>query len=598
MKGNSLTLENACALPNKDDMEGYIARLEATYKEELKDIKTDISYIGERVNGLEENLDICISRLEIQQQGINAHSELMQDMMYKVDDIENRTSLTTIIGEDGGQIILPCSTVGGNVTKVAWFLEKSSQELLSCDRNGSSDFRFLRDNVSSSLVISNLRLEDGGNYGCRDCSQTSESKPHIQLNVTSGPHNVTFSISPTNILPNGTLYTSFGSTINFSCSTNSIPKPKLDVFLYAPDTNPEMFHSVNESVIDFSLFHIAPNYEGNYTCSAENIESGRTVSSTLQLLVYYAPNHPIHCSANNTEKPSEIVLLCTWPGGHPDPVLDWEIDGKPLFNDTSGMLASSLNGSQFSAGQTLKCRGKHRIGKDMKQEYCQLQLSPPVPQSQPLRTCLTGENVTLSCSVSGANPPATITWLRNLSIPEVEIQPGKKYQIVQDSGVSYLTIVNCSHDSDEGYYICKGENGLATRDLFIWLSVNKPHNIVGLVSAILILFLLVVGLITGIIIYCDPRVYWKANLFRSGQSEVLVLVESEEEEEDDMEQTGNSAENGHYSDTVARSPNPPAANGNIYKHQVLFHQPPASISSDLVSEVSEETENLTPGEEL
>lgn len=97
----------------------------------------------------------------------------------------------------------------------------------------------------------------------------------------------------------------------------------------------------------------------------------------------------------------------------------------------------------------------------------------PLPQSQPLRSCVKGENVTLSCSVSGANPPATITWLRNLSTPEVELQPGKKYQIIQDDAISYLTIVNCSHDSDEGYYICKAVNGLATRDLYVWLSVNS-----------------------------------------------------------------------------------------------------------------------------
>lgn len=504
-------------------------------------------------------------------------------------------SLTPVIGELGGQILLPCTAVKDSVKNVAWFLENSTQELLNCDKNSSSDFKFLRDN-GSSLVITKLSLEDGGSYGCRDCSQSAESTPHIQLIVTSGPHNVTFRISPTNILPNGTLYTSVGSSLNFSCTADSIPQPEIDVFFYAPDNSSELFNSANGSSLDFAILHFPRNYEGSYNCSAENHASGKRVFSTLQLLVYYAPTHPIQCSANYTGISDEVSLLCSWPGGYPAPILEWEKDGKTYFNDTSDTLVASLNGSQFSAGQTLTCRGKHQIAKDVKEDHCEVHLSLPLPQSQPLRSCVKGENVTLSCSVSGANPPATITWLRNLSTPEVELQPGKKYQIIQDDAISYLTIVNCSHDSDEGYYICKAVNGLATRDLYVWLSVNKPRNIVGLVSALLILFLLVIGLIIGLIIYCDPWVYWKANPFRSGQSEVLVLVESEDE--DEMEQTGNSTENGHYTDTVDSCPNPPAANGNICKHQVLFHYPPANINSDLDNEVSEDNESEIPGEEL
>ncbi|XP_068127733.1 V-set and immunoglobulin domain-containing protein 10 [Hyperolius riggenbachi] len=510
----------------------------------------------------------------------------------------SEASLTTIIGELNGQTVLPCSTVAENATSVAWFLENSEQKVLDCDRSSSSDSRFLRVN-GSTLVITSLRMEDGGNYGCKDCAQlqAAPAQPHIQLSITSGPQNVSFQILPSNILPNGTLYTLAGSNLNVSCFTQSIPQAKMDVTLNTQNKSPELFHSVVGAYLNFTLFNIGADYEGNYTCVAKNHLSQKTVSSVLELLVYHPPTFPMHCSANNTGAPSELSVKCHWPEGHPPPILQWEVDGKILSNETSDTLETLLNGSLFNDKQTLTCRGRYLIGETTKEEACQVYLGYPVPQSQPLRTCLIGENVTLSCTVSGANPLATIAWLRNLSTPDVVIQPGKKYQITQAGNTSYLTIVNCSHEGDEGYYICMGMNAVATKDLYIWVEVNKPHNIVGLVSALLILFLLVVGLITGIILYCDPQVYLKANPFRSGQSDVLILVDSEDEEE--MEQMGGPVENGHYTDNPTSNQNPPAANGNIYKHQVLFHHPPENVSHDLASEeVSEDTEAENVGDQL
>ncbi|CAJ0934908.1 unnamed protein product [Ranitomeya imitator] len=85
----------------------------------------------------------------------------------------------------------------------------------------------------------------------------------------------------------------------------------------------------------------------------------------------------------------------------------------------------------------------------------------------------------------------------------------------------------------------------------------------------------------------------EANPFRKRDSEVLVLVESEEEEE--MQEVGDSVANTQS--TIAEISSPAAANGNVYKHEVLFHSPPDNISSDLLYELPEETkdENLVEG---
>ncbi|XP_075424205.1 V-set and immunoglobulin domain-containing protein 10 isoform X2 [Ascaphus truei] len=488
-------------------------------------------------------------------------------------------AIITIVGEVNGSIVLPCSNVTEATRKVAWFKDNTTQAVLAGDHNSSTDARFSRVN-GSSLVITSLRIQDEGKYICREGLDMAGYESHIQLLIAGGPYIVSASISPTKTLPNGTIYASRGSNMDFSCSSDSHPEPKMEWVLYRQDKNPELFHTKNGNFLNFSLTHLAPDYQGNHSCSAENPLSGRTESSTLQLLVYYAPDFPMTCQAENSVGFSELLLACSWPGGYPAPMLQWQLEASSLPKRSNGTdtLAASVEHSQLYDGQQFECRGSHLVREDRSEKTCQVQIALPVVHSQPIRTCLLGGNVTLSCSVSGANPPANITWLRNLSHPEVQIQPGEKYRIAQDSSASYLTILNCSRDGDEGYYVCKAENVLGIREINVWLAVNKPHNIVGLVSALLLLFLLAVAIITGIALYCNPETYLKEKLFRSRESDVLVLVDSEEEMEEEearAESPKDTAVNGL-----------PAANGNVSKHQVMFHQPPDSVSSDLFSEVS------------
>ena len=89
-----------------------------------------------------------------------------------------------------------------------------------------------------------------------------------------------------------------------------------------------------------------------------------------------------------------------------------------------------------------------------------------------MKTCFIGGNVTLTCQVSGAYPPAKILWLRNLTQPEVVIQPSSRHLITQDGQNSTLTIHNCSQDLDEGYYVCRADSPVGVREVEIWLSVK------------------------------------------------------------------------------------------------------------------------------
>lgn len=89
------------------------------------------------------------------------------------------------------------------------------------------------------------------------------------------------------MLPNGTLYTTQGSRADFSCASSSRPPPMIEWWFQAPDAKTEPFGN-NLTVSSFTLLLMSKKLQGNYTCSAKNLLSGRQRSVTTELLVYCA----------------------------------------------------------------------------------------------------------------------------------------------------------------------------------------------------------------------------------------------------------------------------------------------------------------------
>nr|XP_033811087.1 V-set and immunoglobulin domain-containing protein 10 isoform X2 [Geotrypetes seraphini] len=474
----------------------------------------------------------------------------------------------TVIGEVNGSIVLSCNNMTESVENMAWFKSGTLSPILS-----EGDLRLSLVN-KSSLQINGLRLQDEGNYTCKGNLTATDHNPQVQLLIASGPHSINASISPSRSLPNGTLIVTKGSNLDFSCTSQSQPTPSMKWVFKTESTNSdEALWEGNTTSISFSISNIPADYLGNHSCTAQNWLSGRKQTSTLQVLVYYQPKSDPVCWAENLLEENVLHLICKWPGGYPAPHLQWieEHGGfKPIVNATTptDVITATLDKSLLQDGQRFKCLGSHDTREEREKAACTLEIKLPVLESLPLRTCFVGENVTLMCKVSKADPPADLRWLRNSSRTE-EIQPGVKYEIVQNASVSFLTIRNCSRDTDEGYFVCKAENAIGVKELNIWLTVMKPSNIVGLIVGLVLLFLLAVGLVTAAILYYNPQLFLKGNIFRPGAVDMLVLVDSEDEEE--MEEMSATA-GQEMTDTVR------AENG-IISHTTLYHcAPEDSIS--------------------
>ncbi|XP_034493683.1 V-set and immunoglobulin domain-containing protein 10 isoform X5 [Ailuropoda melanoleuca] len=357
-----------------------------------------------------------------------------------------------VIGEVHENITLHCGNVSGPRGPVTWY-RNDSEPVFLLSSNSSfppAEPRFsLAD--ASSLHIKALRPWDEGNYTCREVLNETRWF-QVWLQVASGPYEVEVNISSTGRLPNGTVYAAKGSQVDFSCNSSSWPPPMVEWQFQAPESSTEPFGN-NLTVSSFTLLLMSQNLQGNYTCLATNLRSGRQRKVTTELLVYWRPS-----------------LL-----------------------------------------------------------------------SEPMKTCFVGGNVTLTCQVSGAYPPAKVLWLRNLTQPEVVIRPNGRYLITQNGQSSTLTICNCSQALDEGYYVCRAENPVGVREVDIWLSVKEPLNIGGIVGTIVSLLLLGLAIISGLMLYYSPVFCWKVgNTFRGqDMGDVMVLVDSEEEEgveEEDAEE--------------------------------------------------------------
>ncbi|XP_073864093.1 V-set and immunoglobulin domain-containing protein 10 isoform X1 [Macaca fascicularis] len=450
-----------------------------------------------------------------------------------------------VIGEVHENITLHCGNISGSRGLVTWY-RNDSEPVFLLSSNSSlppAEPRFsLVD--ASSLHIKSLGLGDEGNYTCQEILNVTQWF-QVWLQVASGPYQIEVHIAATGTLPNGTLYAARGSGVDFSCNSSSRPPPLVEWWFQALNSSSESFGH-NLTVNSFSLLLMSPRLQGNYTCLALNLLSKRHRKVTTELLVYYPPPSAPQCWAQMASGSFMLQLTCRWDGGYPDPDFLWIEEPGGVIVGKSKLGVEMLSESQLSDGKKFKCVTSHIVGPESGAS-CVVQIRGPSLLSEPMKTCFVGGNVTLTCQVSGAYPPAKILWLRNLTQPEVVIQPSSRHLITQDGQDSTLTIHNCSQDLDEGYYICRADSPVGVREVEIWLSVKEPVNIGGIVGTIVSLLLLGLAIISGLLLYYSPVFCWKVgNTFRGqNMDDVMVLVDSEEEEEEEEDAAVEEEEEAH-----------------------------------------------------
>ncbi|NXL31166.1 VSI10 protein, partial [Glaucidium brasilianum] len=388
-----------------------------------------------------------------------------------------------VFGKVGGSILLLCRNVSKEATEVVWFQgdPRSFPPLFSSKVAFPPDVRFsLVDN--SSLRITGLRVQDEGNYTCKEV-----------LNKTDHEHRVQLLVASKSVL---CLWIS---------SLESHRSPD------SPGTGNNLFPPCALVPQGLALVTVR-GFAGQppaWSLLAVLLWL-RNFSNHVLFFLIDPPHSTPKCWAETSSSGLMLQLFCSWPGGYPHPTLHWREEGHDLENSSwvisstssSDTHVETLNSSHLSHRKVFKCVGSHVVKQE--EPACTVEIKIPSLESEPPKTCFVGDNVTLTCRVTESTPAARLTWLRGITQPEVEIQPGGRYLITQEGNVSRLTIQNCSQGTDGGCYVCKAQNPVGPRELFVCLTVKEPVNIVGVVGAVVVLSLLAVLTITGIILYYNP----------------------------------------------------------------------------------------------
>ncbi|NWT58510.1 VSI10 protein, partial [Erythrocercus mccallii] len=444
-----------------------------------------------------------------------------------------------VFGQVGGSILLLCRNVSKEATEVVWFQgdPHSFPPLFSSRVSFPPDVRFsLVDN--SSLSITELRVQDEGNYTCREVLNRTDHEHRVQLLVASPVPGAILGIlwdweeGKSAAFPILTLCTPLAPSFLATLPMYETCLPSGCFFLLPVCKHCTCFIQIN-------LLKVYRNK--NSLPAARNAQMGpASVSDHVLSLLIDPPQATPKCWAETSSSGLMLQLFCSWPGGYPHPTLHWREEGQDLENSSwvisstssSDTHVETLNSSHLSHRKVFKCVGSHVVKQE--QPACTVEIKLPSLESEPPQTCFVGDNVTLTCRVTESTPAARLSWLRDITRPEAEIQPGGRFLITHEGNVSRLTIQNCSQGTDGGCYVCKAQNPVGLRELFVCLTVKQPVNIVGVVGAVVVLSILAVLTITGVVLYYNPLLCLRAcsAVPRNADSgDVLVLVDSEDDEE-------------------------------------------------------------------
>nr|XP_042900815.1 Down syndrome cell adhesion molecule-like protein Dscam2 [Parasteatoda tepidariorum] len=356
---------------------------------------------------------------------------------------DSRTTLTVVQGDI---VELPCAAQGFPVPRYSWYryAGRNNSQLLPVYQ----DPRMAQ--LSGSLIIRQVTLEDSGKYVCLISNSAGEERTDILLIVTA---HLTAHIQPQQQTID------VGRSARFNCSFTGHP---VSGVTWMKDGNPLYEDGVRihlSSRLILSIASVQREDSGMYQCFVFNdIESSQ---GTAQLLLGDAAPVFHYVFSEETLQPGPFLSLKCVASGNPLPQITWTLDGSLLPEDQrfrvgdyitmQGRVVSYVNitSVRIEDGGEYECHARSTVG--IVSHAAKLNVYG-LPYIRPMKdvSAVAGESLMLRCHVAGY-PIDTITWHRGSSR-----LPINRRQEVFPNGT--LIIQDVQRGVDDGTYKCKAWN--------------------------------------------------------------------------------------------------------------------------------------------
>uniref|UniRef100_A0A8C1MR98 Down syndrome cell adhesion molecule like 1 n=1 Tax=Cyprinus carpio TaxID=7962 RepID=A0A8C1MR98_CYPCA len=253
----------------------------------------------------------------------------------------------------GRSIELPCIASGYPNPTIRW---------LKDGRPLPADSRWTR--RLTGLTISDLRLEDSGNYICEVTNSFGSKEVTGHLNIIE-PLRVT--LSPKN------LKTGISSTVILSCAVQGSPHFTVSWFRNTEPIVPDQHFSI-QGAHNETLFITAAQkrHSGAYQCFATR--KGQTAQDFSIILLEDGTPRIVSSFSERVVAPGEPFSLMCAAKGAPPPTITWTLDDEPVARDSAhrasqytlsdGSTVSHVNvtNPQIRDGGVYRCAARNSAG--------------------------------------------------------------------------------------------------------------------------------------------------------------------------------------------------------------------------------------------
>ncbi|XP_046679186.1 Down syndrome cell adhesion molecule-like protein Dscam2 isoform X3 [Homalodisca vitripennis] len=355
--------------------------------------------------------------------------------------------------QPGPAVSLKCSAQGNPTPQITWALDGFS--LPNNVRFMIGQYLTIHGDVISHVNISNVAVEDGGEYSCTAENRAGKATHSARLNVYGLPY--------IRLIPKVTAVA--GETFQLKCPVAGYPIEEI----HWERSGRELPDDLRQKVIGGTLM-ISPVQKsadaGVYTCWARN-KQGQSARRSGEVAVIVPPViEPFSFPGEGLPEGTRTRMVCGVSRGDPPLHIHWLKDGSKLpahlaVNvSTLDPYSSLLSISSLTEGHSgeYTCVASNPAARVRYTSKLQVKVPPRWVVEPGDVSVERNRHVTINCQAQGV-PQPVVTWKKATGSKSGEYEEIRERVYTRLLGNGSLLLQNVKEDR-EGFYLCQATNGI------------------------------------------------------------------------------------------------------------------------------------------